>query len=162
MWAPRKISYYIGMKLLLPLLLLFAWAPLRALNAQPDHDPVLQVYSTDKAENTRRAIRLGYQHFQTRLNTPEMTNTDKQIALFIRVNLQPFFDKLNALENASAAQKAAVHDQYNEEFNTLVKQLTQLFFKNQTRYTNPLFLDNQAALLETVDIIQEAADNGHF
>ena len=153
------------MKVLLSLLLLFTWAPLRALNAQPDapdHEPVLTIYSTDKTQNARLAIRLGYQHFHARINTTEMTKTDQEIAAFIRTRLQPFFDKLNALENASAAQKAAVHDAYNEEFNELVKQLTQLFFKNQNRYTNPLFLDDNAALLETVDIIQEAAAAGHF
>lgn len=138
--------------------------PLGALNATdgPDQDPTVTLLLQDKAQLTRQAVHLGYAQFQRRLNTSEMTSTDRQIALLISAGFQTFFNKVNLLENATPQQWETVKESYTQEFGDLVRQLSQLFLKNQTHYVNPLLLDNQTAAEETLLIVQEAIEQGHF
>ena len=144
------------------LLSLFIFTP--ALTASPGlaDEPLLSVYDSDKVLNSRRAIRLGYQNFHARINTPDATAADVQIARLVRDGFQPFFEKLNNLESLSIPQKAEISPALNDEFSKLVVQLGQLLFKNQLRYTNPYFLDDQAALQETIVIVHEAVERGSF
>ncbi len=153
------LSYNNRMKLLL-LVSLFV-VPLLPLAAEPAplSEPVWSVYTSSAAVNSRRAIRLGYQNFHTRVNTPDMTPTDTQIALLITTKFQPFFDKLQSLDEPDRQAQA---DDLQDEFEALVTQLAILLFKNQHRYTNPLFLQDQPAFDETLSIVQEAIDKGSF
>lgn len=160
------------MKTLLLLLLICVTLPAGALNytaleraitAAPVDEPIYQIYTADTALNAKRAIRLGYQHFQTRINTPKATVTDTQIALLITTRFQPFFDKLNQLEQMPPDKRPpALTRQYTEQFTNLAIELTRLLLKNQHRYSHTTFLDSSAALQETILIIQEAANRGTF
>ena len=152
------------MKKLLLLLFLAAAAPLCALNAPdaPDGKSVLQTYSTDIKQNASNAVRLGHENFKRRLNTPRMSKTDKQIALLITTEFQPFFDKLNHLQENNLLDDSPLKVQYSQQFKELISKLSKLFLQNQTRFTDPFFLDEKAAALETVQIVQEALDQGHF
>ncbi len=128
----------------------------------PVDAPIPQVYTNHLALNSQRAVRLGYKNFKTRINTPDATTTDTEIAILITTSFQPFFEKLNQLENVSPDKRPTLITQYNKEFETLVAQLTELLLKNQQRYVIPIFLDDNAALEETLVIIQEAVDKGSF
>lgn len=149
------------MKCFLLLLCLAVVSPVWAEPATFD-EPVLTIYMTDKSENSRRAVRLGYHIFCTRVNTPEMTAQDRSIAKLIKNGFQPFFEKLNQLETLPAEKRAELTPVLQEEFEELVIQLAKLLFKNQSRYTNPYFLDDQAAVGETALIVQEAIERGTF
>ena len=133
-----------------------------AETAAPYDESTITVYSHNTAENTRRAVRLGYQNFRHRINTPDMTATDTQIAILITTGFQPFFDKLNTLENATADEVARLSPQLSDQFSDLLARLAKLLVKNQQRYTNPLFLQDHAALQETLLIVQEAIERGTF
>lgn len=128
----------------------------------PSEEPVLSVYTVDKSENSRRAIRLGYRNFQIRVNTQKMTAQDTAIAQLIQDGFQPFFEKLNRLETFSDKKQVTLTPALQEEFEELVIELAKLLFKNQFRYTNPYFLDDQAAVQETLTIVQEAIERGTF
>lgn len=128
----------------------------RAVLSAPDNTTPLQVYSTNHAENARQAVRLGYNNFHARVNTPFMTHSDVKIAVFITYNLKPFFDKINNLPATQAPSD------FHEEFVALLAQLSGLFQKNQPRYTNPLLIDSHAAVQETLLIVQEALNRGSF
>ncbi len=168
----EPITYHICMKKLLILIGLCAALPAGALNYQaleravvavsPTDETVWQIYTPNAALNSRRAIRLGYAHFQRRINTPAATATDTEIALLITTRFQPFFGKLNELETLPVEERATRKEQYQEEFEKLAIQLAQLLFKNQYRYTVPLFLSDEAALQVTIVIIQEAIKKGTF
>lgn len=149
------------MKFFLILVCLAVVSPIWAEPA-PYDEPVLSVYTTDKAENSRRAVRLGYHIFCSRVNTQEMTAQDISIGKLIEEGFQPFFEKLNQLETLPAEKRAELTPVLREEFEELVVQLAKLLFKNQSRYTNPYFLDDQAAVGETVVIVQEAIERGTF
>lgn len=125
-------------------------------------EPLLSVYSTNRAENSRRAVRLGYQNFRIRFNTPDATFTDIQIASLITTGFQSFFDKLNKLDHPSDGTKITLPPPLNDEFQNLIVKLAKLLLKNQTRYTNPLFVDDEATAQETVAIVQEAVARGRF
>ena len=133
----------------------------RALTA-PTEDPVVHIYSSDRALNSQRAIRLGYKNFQSRINTSNATDTDNQIAILITTGFLPLFEKIDQLETLPQKENAKHIAQCNQEFNNLALQLAQLLFKNQRRYVAPAFLDDGAALEETAKIIQEAIKNGSF
>lgn len=151
------------MKKLFTLLLLTLVVPLSALNApEPDHKPVVATFSSNKSENARRAVRLGYANFKRRFNTPETTATDSQIAVLITTSFRSFFEKLNNLEDDALDRDIDLHDQYSQEFNELVQKLNKLFLKNQTSYLNDLLLDEKSALQETLLIVQEAVARGSF
>ena len=128
----------------------------RAVLSAPHDINALQVYSTDRAENARQAVRLGYNYFHARVNTPTMTPADIKIALFISTQLQPFFNKLDNLPHTPMPSN------FQEEFMALLTQLSGLFQKNQLRYTNPLLIDEMAALQETLEIVQKAVQKGSF
>ena len=169
-FAPH-ITYYISMKKLFLLLLICATLPAGALNytaleraitAAPTDEPVYQIYSMNKALNAKRAIRLGYKNFQLRINTPNATFSDTQIAILITTRFQPFFDKLNRLEQVPQEKRPALTRQYSEEFADLVAALAKLLLKNQHRYSNSTFLDDTASLEETLQIIQEAIARRSF
>ena len=149
------------MKKLFTLFLLAAALPLGALNA-PSHEPVLQVYSSNRAQNARSAIELGYVNFQRRVNTQEMTSTDIKIALFVHTKLRPFLEKVSVWETMPDEQKAELKQNYSDELVELTQQLSQLLLKNQSRYINPLLLDEQAALEETLRIVYNSIQQGHF
>lgn len=151
------------MKNILCSLLLIISFPLFANSpANPIDVPVLASYRQSTEEITRQAVRLGYQNFQIRLNTPEMTLSDRHIAIFITIRFQPFFDKLNQLENVSEQEKNVLVSQYNDEFADLIAQFSKLLLNNQRHYSNPLFLNDQIALQETLQIVQEAISRGSF
>ncbi len=169
--AARRITYYISMKKLFILMISLAAFPACAFNhaaleravlAAPVDNPVLCIYAASPAIISQRAIRLGYNNFHTRINTPRATETDTEIAILITTQFQPFFDKLNNLENKPEKERPALIAQYNQEFEQLVIQLAQLFFKNQRRYSPLVILNDQAALQETINIIQEAITKGSF
>ena len=128
----------------------------------PNEKPVLDIYSVDMKKNARQAVRLGNFNFQQRINTSQMTVTDTQIALLITTGFQPFFDKLNRLEDSPSLQAKELQKQYSEEFVKLIHKLSKLFLKSQGGYVNSLLLDEQAAAQETLLIVQEAVDKGHF
>lgn len=150
------------MKFLFILLSLFIFTQVLAAPAEPIDVPFFSIYTPDKALNSRRAIRLGYQNFHARINTPDATRVDIQIAKLIQDGFGPFFEKLNQSETLPQKQKAELSPELNDEFAKLVLQLAQLLFKNQLRYTNPNFLEDQAAFEEAVVIVQEAIERGSF
>ena len=113
-------------------------------------------------QNARQAVRLGNKNFQSRLNTPDMTATDTNIALLITTGFQPFFDKLNRLEANGLLRSPSLREQYTNEFFELVQQLRVLLIKNQSRFSSVLFIDEKAADEETLKIVNEAINNGHF
>ena len=128
----------------------------RAVLSAPHNTTPLSIYSADRTENARRAVRLGYNYFHTCVNTPALKPSDVKIAIFISTKLQPFFDRINR----SAGNKLSTEAQ--EEFVGLLKELSGLFQKNQSRYINSLLIDETAALQETWVIVQEAIAKGHF
>lgn len=146
------------------LLLAVVTLPLCALNAPdaPADNPVWQASSTNLQQNARQAVRLGNQNFQSRLNTPGMTITDTNIAILITTGFQPFFDKLNRLGENAPLNSSTLHEQYMNEFIELVQKLRVLLIKNQTQFSSPLLIDEKAADDETLKIVQEAINNGHF
>lgn len=150
------------MKFLFVLLGLFIFTPALTASAEPVDTPIAAVYSPDKKLNSQRAVRLGYQNFHARINTPDATPADLKIAALIQNGFKPFFEKLNTLEDLSTKQKEKLSPELNDEFSELVIELAKLLFKNQLRYTNPNFLDDQAALQETIVIVQEAIERGSF
>ena len=151
------------MKKRISLFVLLLTNPLFAtLPAAPTFESVAVAYSQDRAEITRQAVRLGYQNFQLRFNTPQMTDSDQDIFLFITTCFQAFVDKLPNLARVSGAEKQRLHAQYNEEFSDLIAQLSQLLLNNQEHYTNPLFVEDNAARQETVRIVQQALAQGFF
>ena len=167
----RHIAYDISMKKFLILLLLILTLPLCAWQEQalehailtaPVDEPFWQVYSSHTSLNSRRAVRLGYNYFHRRINTKDATFSDTKIAIFITTRLQPFFNKLSELETMSKEQRTLLSSAYNDEFVSLATELAKLSQQNQHRYTNPIFLDDSAALEETVKIIQEAVNRGRF
>ncbi len=152
-----------GMKLIFSVICLLAFMPIYANPPQiPVDEPVWSVYSTDRTENARLSVRLGYQNFRTRLNTSEMTPTDTAIALLITTGFQPFFDKVNRWADVSPEGKARMREQYQDELIELLNKLRTLLLKNQHRYTNSLLIDEQEALQETWRIVQEATRRGSF
>ena len=159
------ITYHIPMKKLLFSLIccltLPAWgfngtALERALIKTPVDTPPLAGYSHNLGENARQAIRLGYNSFHTRVNTPQMTPSDINIAIFITSRLKPFLERMNHLPPNKKLSD------FQKEFMSLLDQLSDLFLKNQNRYTNALLLDETAATQETFRIVQEALDKGRF
>lgn len=152
------------MKKLLILFVLVATLPLGALNAPtpPIEEPVLQVYSANRSQNARSAIQLGYANFQRRVNTQEMTPTDIKIALFVHTKLRPFLEKISIWETMPDEQKAPLRQNYSDELVELTQQLSQLLLKNQSRYINPLLLNDQAALDETLRIVYNSIQQGHL
>lgn len=138
------------------------YAALERAVTSPVDEPVFSIYTSSAEVNSRRAVRLGYQNFHTRLNTPNMTPTDTQIALLITTGFQPFFNKLNQLESASEQERQTRSPALQNEFENLVRQLAVLLFKNQRRYMNPFFLQEKSALEETLKIVQEAIERGSF
>ena len=152
------------MKYIFILFLTLVTLPLCALNApdSPEDKPVLQSSSTNMQQNARQAVRLGNKNFQSRLNTPDMTATDTNIALLITTGFQPFFDKLNRLEANGLLRSPSLREQYTNEFFELVQQLRVLLIKNQSRFSSVLFIDEKAADEETLKIVNEAINNGHF
>ena len=164
------IAYDISMKKLFTFILCCVALPAVALQeaaleralTTPTEDPVVLLYSSDRALNSQRAIRLGYKNFQSRIHTSDVTDTDTQIAILITTGFQPLFEKIDQLETLPKKERAERIAQYNQEFNNLALQLAQLLFKNQRRYVAPAFLDDGAALEETAKIIQEAIEKGTF
>lgn len=153
------------MKQLFILLFLASTLPLPALNAaptHPGHESILQIYSADKNQNARQAVRLGNENFHRRINTAEMTSTDTQIALLITTGFKPFFEKLDKLEENALNQNEELSVQYQQEFQELVIKFSKLLLKNQLRYTNSLLIDKDAAAQEALLIVQEAITQGRF
>lgn len=146
------------------LLLTLVTLPLGALNApdSPDDNPILQSSSTNMQQNARQAVRLGNKNFQNRLNTSGMTITDTNIAILITTGFQPFFDKLNQLGENPFLNTSSLRDQYMNEFIELIQKLRVLLIKNQTQFSSPLLIDEKAADDETLQIVKEAINNGHF
>ena len=134
----------------------------RAVSAAPIDQPTWKVYTSNRAENTRRAVRLGYNNFHHRVNTPQMKESDVAIARLISTQLQPLFEKIDELPNIPEHQQKTLIESYNNQFANILTQLAQLFYKNQFLYTNPLFLDDAVALEETLQIVQEALERGSF
>ncbi|MBO5911787.1 MAG: hypothetical protein J6Q05_06415 [Elusimicrobiaceae bacterium] len=134
----------------------------RVILSAPIDEPIWSIYSGNISLNSRRAVRLGYTNFHTRINTPNATLVDAQIALFITTRLQPFFNKISNAADQPNFQQSDAQKQYQEEFNELVNDLTSLLRKNQTRYTNPTFLNQTSAIQETLLIIEEALEKGSF
>ncbi len=128
----------------------------------PVDEPTLSVYSSSIEQNTRKAVRLGYQNFLSRIHTPDKSITDMQIALVITTGLNPWLEKVNKLENTATQQDAAQMNMLREQFEKLIAQLAALFIKNQTRYTNPLFLEDKYAVQETTQIVYDAVNRGYF
>ena len=150
------------MKLFITTLLLLLMSPLFAEMATPIDEPAWVRFNTPPTENARQAVRLGYSLFKTRLNTPNMTHTDRQIALLITTGFQPFFEKLNRLENASQDEVSRLSSQYSDEFADLISRLSKLFIANQNHYLTPWIIDDNQALQETLLIVQQAIKQGSF
>ena len=119
------------------------------------------LYSTSREENARQAIRLGYANFHARFDTEWVTPNDLAIARFIQQELLPFLADLEE-KGQNPNPDATLVAQAQQTFSNLANQLTQLLYKNQQRYTNALLLDENAALQETVLIIQRVIDTGSF
>ena len=134
----------------------------RAVSAAPIDQSALEIYTASRAENTRRAVRLGYNNFHHRVNTPQMQDSDVAIARLISTQLQPLFKRIDELPNVPEHKQKDLIESYNHQFADILTQLAQLFCKNQFRYTNPLFLDDTAGLEETLKIVQEALERGCF
>lgn len=159
-------------KYILLISLLFVLLPLRAwntaaleravYNARPDDRPLARQYAPSLAVYSHRAIRLGYEHFHERVNTPLMTQTDKEIAFFIQQDLQRFFNRMEEIAKTEHLSPAQLQAKYSSQFVELLTQLATLFYKNQQVYTHLLFMDDHAALEETLKIVQEALEVGHF
>ena len=91
-----------------------------------------------------------------------MTSTDRKIALLITTGFQPFFEKLNRLENSAAEKNLQLPPDYNEEFADLITRLSKLLIENQSHYLNPWMIDNNAAVQETLLIVQQSLERGSF
>ena len=157
----KKLLLFICLCSALPLFALNEAAPEHAL-AAPTDEPIYKIYSSNIELNSQRAIRLGYKNFKSRINTRNATSLDIEIATLITTGFEPLFNKIGQLQDLPEKERAKRVAQYNREFENLALQLAQLLFKNQRRYTAPAFLDDQAALQETLQIIQEAIENGSF
>lgn len=120
-----------------------------------------RLYSTSRKENARRAIQLGYANFHARFETDAVTSNDLAIARFVQQELIPFLMDLEEKGKISNPDVSLVQ-QAQQTFSNLAIKLTQLLYKNQQRYTNPLLVDESSALQETVLIIQQAIDTGSF
>ena len=158
-------------KYLLATLLLVAFLPLRAWNVTaleralysvPDGRSAFLQYHGTLAATTRQAIRLGYTHFHDRVNTPQMTSVDEEIAICIEKQLQPFFTRMDKLSHSNTLTPEQYQLQFTQQFSEIVAKLAVLFYQNQTRYPIRLFVDEQAAVDETILIVREALARGKF
>ncbi len=156
--------------LLLPILLISYFLPAYALDAvvlerritaRIIDEKLLSRYSTSFEENARRAIRLGYDNFHIHYATQQLTQTDTEILSFIKQELIPFAAQLQDQTDESL-QKSGRTQQVQTIFTQLADKLAQLLYKNQQRYTNPFFINDEAALQEAGKIIAEALKTGSF
>lgn len=117
------------------------------------------IYTNSREENARRAVRLGYNNFRARRETQELTPSDVAIFNFVQTQLIPF---LSELEVEGPENNPVFTQEDQETFSKLLIELSKLLCNNQQRYTNPLLLDNNAAMRETILIVQQAVEAGTF
>ena len=167
----RQIIYYKRMKRILLLVLSIAsFFPVHALDsvalerqvlARVIDEMYLSRYSASFEENARKAIRLGYDNFHIRFGTQQLTPTDVDILNFVKQELVPFATQLEGQTDESLQQSGRVQE-VQTTFTKLAGKLAKLLYKNQQRYTNPLFINDEATLQEAALIITESLKAGSF